>query len=93
MKPEIIIVEQKDKRIIFENKKEFLELLDKFYKAGYDDGKKSNITITTPSEPNIYNPSPWKTQPYSGDTPWKPNVVYTTNNNISTIANDDTKID
>lgn len=88
MKPEIIIIEQKDKRIIFEDKKEFLELLDKFYKAGYDDGKKSNITIDSATIS-----SPWTNQPYSGDTPWKPNIVYTTNNNVSTIANDDTKID
>lgn len=77
MKPEIIIIEQKDKRIIFEDKKEFLELLDKFYKAGYDDGKKSNITIDSATIS-----SPWKTQPYSGDTPWKPNVVYTTDTKI-----------
>lgn len=93
MKPEIIIIEQKDKRIVFEDKKEFLELLDKFYKAGYDDGKsnitkKSNITV----DPAI-NPSPWTNQPYSGDTPWKPNIVYTTDNIVSAIVNDDTKID
>lgn len=95
MKPEIIIIEQKDKKIIFEDTNEFLKLLDKFYEAGYQDGRKSNLTITTPSESN----SPWITKPYHNDDSsgaikdWSQKIVYTTNNNVSTIANNDTKID
>ena len=88
MKPEIIIIEQKDKKIVFEDTNEFLKLLDKFYEAGYQDGRKSNLTIDSATIS-----SPWTNQPYSGDTPWKPNIVYTTNNNVSTITNNDTKID
>lgn len=92
MKPEIIIIEQKDKKIVFEDTNEFLKLLDKFYEAGYQDGRKSNLTITTPSESN----SPWNAQPYDSSgaiKDWSQKIVYTTNNNVSTIANNDTKID
>ena len=94
MKPEIIIIEQKDKKIVFEDTNEFLKLLDKFYEAGYQDGRKSNLTITTPFKPN----SPWNAQPYYGDgssavKDWSQKIVYTTNDNVSTVINNDTKID
>lgn len=78
MKPEIIIIEQKDKKIVFEDTNEFLKLLDKFYEAGYQDGKKNSITITNPSEPNTWNPSPFYGDDSSAVKDWKQKIVYTT---------------
>lgn len=79
MKPEVIILKEKDKKVIIEDVDEFLKLLNKFYEAGYQDGRKSNITITTPSKP-----SPWITQPYGGSgevIDRKHNIICTTAQN------------
>lgn len=86
MKPEIIIMKEKDNKIIFDDKETLIKLLDQFYEAGYQDGKKNSITITNPSESNIWSrpsTSPWTNQPYYDDdssavTDWKQKIVYTT---------------
>lgn len=77
MKPEIIIMKEKDNKIIFDDKKALIKLLNQFYEAGYQDGKKNNITITNPYAPNTWNPSPFYGDDSSAVTDWKQKIVYT----------------
>lgn len=83
MKPEIIIMKEKDNKIIFDDKETLIKLLDQFYEAGYQDGKKNNRTITNPSTPNTWNPSPWTVgDDSSAATDWKQKIVYTNDTKI-----------
>mgnify|MGYP006903482711 FL=1 len=79
MKPEVIILkEEKDKKVIIEDVDELLKIFNKFYAAGYQDGRESNITITTPSSQSG--------QSYGSGTAvpdWSQKIIYTTASNDS----------